>query len=129
MNSISKLCAVILIGTSCLAGACQADKSQEYSDCSQHIISVQGDYHNSCSLDVIGGTKQAKIELDFNLNSGTAHWVLRDPQGIIKKEGQADAWNVLIEEHTIDQPQPGSWTLEFNFEDAEGEYSTYWNVK
>ena len=129
MNSISKLCIVILIGLSCHTGVCQADEPQEYSDCSQHIISVQGDYHNSCSLDVIKGTNQAIIELAFDLNSGTAHWGLRDPQGIIQKEGQAGAWNVLIEKHTIDQPQPGSWTLEFNFEDAEGEYSIFWKVK
>ena len=116
---------ILLLGIS----ACQKNSSTAYTDCTHHIISVQGDFQSTCSMDVSDGTSQAEIELDFHLTSGRINWVLRDPYGVIQLGGKADSKETVIEEHTFHDPVPGNWLFEFNLEDAEGEYDTYLYVQ
>ena len=126
LRSIFGLFLVILItGIS----ACVKDTSTTYTDCSHHIISARGVHESTCSMDVNEGASQVKVELDFNLTSGSINWVLRDPYGVIKLEGQAEPGDPVIEEHLLPKPLPGMWLFEFYFQDAEGEYNSFWYVQ
>ncbi len=126
LRSIFGLFLVILItGIS----ACVKDTSTAYTDCSHHIISARGVHEFTCSMDVNEGASQVKVELDFNLTSGSINWVLRDPYGVIKLEGQAEPGDPVIEEHLLPKPLPGMWLFEFYFQDAEGEYNSFWYVQ
>ena len=126
LRSILVLVLVVLItGIS----ACEKDTSTAYTDCSHHIVSARGVYESTCSMEVNEGASQVKIELDFNLTSGNINWVLRDPYGVIKLEGQAEPGEPVIEEHLLAEPLPGLWLFEFYLQDAEGEYNSYWFVQ
>ena len=129
MQLNTRLGCLYLIILSLLMSACHEDASADYPDSACHKITAPGNYKNVCDINVTEDSLQAKILIVFELTSGSINWALRDPNGVIQKEGHADSWSMVIEEHSIDYPISGSWKLEFNLKNSQGEYSTYWEVQ
>lgn len=129
MKNIIKPGIFTVIILTLVTSSCKKEPSIAYSDCTHHIVSAHGDFFTTCTMDVNQGADLAKVELNFELKSGAIKWLLRDPYDVVQLEGDVESGNLVIEEHTIQEPVPGNWTFEFHFKDADGEYYSYWNVQ
>lgn len=129
MTNITKLALLLIVLLSLSLIACSSDKVRDASNCQYNRIGDPADYKNTCGLYVEQDTSSAHLKVRIDLETGSAEWTLREPNGETSLTGTATAGLPVEKEFIFDNPLPGRWEIEFAFDGATGEYETPWTVK
>jgi hypothetical protein len=79
------------------------------------------------TLDITDSTKTTRVLVKTNVKSGRIEWTLRDPSGVARLTGEADAGKVRWDTGDL-QPMVGTWIFEMKLKKASGSYNVRWTA-
>jgi hypothetical protein len=71
------------------------------------------------------GTEELSLSLDLRVERGTAAYRLRDPQGVVRWEGELTSGGRMTDRREL-EPVVGNWRLDLQMVGATGEYEARW---
>jgi hypothetical protein len=71
------------------------------------------------------GTEELQLSLDLRVERGTVAFRARDPQGMVRWQGELTSGGRMTDQRDLD-PVVGSWRLDLQFVGASGRYEVSW---
>ena len=71
------------------------------------------------------GTEELRLSLDLRVERGTVAFHARDPQGVVRWQGELSSGGRLTDEREL-EPVVGSWRLDLQLVGASGRYEARW---
>lgn len=71
------------------------------------------------------GTEEVSVELDLRVERGTVAFRVRDPQGMVRWQGELTSGGSLTDRREL-EPVVGNWRLDLQMVGATGRYEVQW---
>lgn len=116
-----RLALLAAVATACLAAACsrptlEQEETQTFRDANRtHAVEAY----------VPEGTEDLRVSLDLRVERGTAAFRVRDPQGVVRWEGELTSGGRFSDEREL-EPAVGHWRLDMQMVGATGRYEVRW---